>query len=289
MKIFADGTPPPEAWAAQVREARVPERPKADRAGAKRVNIIFEGYLLGLRVGKMSMTAFIGPDQYEVSSAMRTTGVASLISNTTQRAHTVGRFEDGAPVPLFHAFGDYKKGETPQLVELSYDAGENRVGMWSSPQRRMRYFVGPDDIDGAVDPMSALLEVGMTTAGAAMEPCGQTAKVFDGRRRYDLRLEPDALVELRDRKDRYNGRAYKCRVRYVQLAGFKPHVLKEDTGETRAFMYFADFKDGIRLPVRAEVRGRFGGLTLIARDIRIVDVEPTDVAAEDGDDGGDAS
>lgn len=274
MSLFADDAPPPEEWASQLKAGQLEPRPAADRTGAKRVNIIFEGYLLGLRVGKMSLTAYMGPDEYEVHSLMRTAGVAALITNTQQRAFTVGGFEDGAVEPVFHAFTDRKKGETPQFVELTYDEGENRVGMWSQPQRRMRHFVGPEDIEGAVDPMSGLVQVGMRLAGASLAPCGQTAKIFDGRRRYDLRLEPVDLVELRDRDDRYNGRAYRCRVRYEQLAGFKPDVIQEDTDRTKAYMYFADFEGGVRLPVRAEVHGRFGGLTLIARDIRVQDWEP---------------
>ena len=75
---------------------------------------------------------------------------------------------------------------------------------------------------------------------SASKPCGETVRVFDGRRRYNiefswLRDEPVKLEGL------YSGNAHVCQLHYNQIAGFKPKILKEGRALPPAFGWFAEF------------------------------------------------
>jgi len=268
----ADAAGDDRVWAVEIADTRSEDAADVDLAGAKRVDVIFEGYFLGVRVGKMSLNGLIGPRGYELSTKMRTTGVVSLVANTKQWGYSAGRIGPDGPVPLVHQFEDHKRGETPQKTQLDFRRDDGRIRMWADPPRRLRDYVGPDDVVGAVDPLSGVLQAGLALGGTGETPCSQTARMFDGRRRFDMRLEPDSIVELSGPGERYQGRAYKCRVRYDQIAGFKEKNVKEDTGEIEAYMYFADLPEhGVRVPVKAVVENGLASVTLLARDISVRD------------------
>jgi hypothetical protein len=75
---------------------------------------------------------------------------------------------------------------------------------------------------------------------SAASPCGTSAPVFDGRRRYnieftDLRDEP---VKLEN--GLFTGKAHLCQLHYNQIAGFKPKILKEGRELPPAFAWLAE-------------------------------------------------
>ena len=50
--------------------------------------------------------------------------------------------------------------------------------------------------------------------------------MFDGRRRYDIEMTKVKDVDIRMDNGLYPGKGVQCDVRYHQLAGFRPSVLK---------------------------------------------------------------
>ena len=60
---------------------------------------------------------------------------------------------------------------------------------------------------------------------SSAKPCGDTVRVFDGRRRYDIELKYEGQDKLKSDSG-YSGPAVKCTVTYKQLAGFKPNLNK---------------------------------------------------------------
>jgi hypothetical protein len=56
--------------------------------------------------------------------------------------------------------------------------------------------------------------------------CSVTAPVFDGRRRYDIEMGKIRDIGIKMDNGFYPGKGLDCEVRYHQLAGLRPRVLR---------------------------------------------------------------
>src|SRR5262249_24038804 len=75
---------------------------------------------------------------------------------------------------------------------------------------------------GVTDPMTgSLLRVPGTGDPLTPEACTQTTSVFDGRMRYDLKLEFRRIENIKVEKG-YQGPALVCAITFVPIAGYVP-------------------------------------------------------------------
>ena len=100
-------TPPIEEWAVTLADGRDHDDVEINLAGAKKIDALFEAYLVGVRIGKLSLDGVIGPNGYDVATKMRTTGVVSLVANTKQWARSRGAVSNDGPAPIIHDFEDH--------------------------------------------------------------------------------------------------------------------------------------------------------------------------------------
>ena len=122
---------------------------------------------------------------------------------------------------------DINRTGKKQEVSLTYDSG-NPPRLYADPAYSTTgYEVKPDDTESTFDPLSAVMFI-VSGAGAGANPCAVTAPVFDGRRRYDIEMTKVKDVDIKMDNGLYAGNGLLCEVRYHQLAGFKPRVLKDN-------------------------------------------------------------
>jgi len=97
-------------------------------------------------------------------------------------------------------------------------------------------------------------------------PCARTIPVFDGRRRYDIRLEYIGEESLgMNASSVYGGIAVKCRVYFQQVAGFS-RKWNEDNPQpdTPTIIWLIRLEEaGTWLPVRAEGASSWGSLSAV--------------------------
>ena len=192
----------------------------------------------GIPFGKTSYAARFADNGYAASSHFETSGIVSLFWQATIDASASGRVTSTALTPArYDSF--YRRGDTKkERVEVTFD-GHGATTFAAPPYDTTKYPVSDAEKREAADPMSAIT---LVLAGVHVDqanPCGTVAPVFDGRRRYNIefsyvRDEPVNLGML------YNGSAHLCRLRYKQIAGFKPKILKEGAAFPPIYGDFAE-------------------------------------------------
>ena len=188
--------------------------------------------------GQTSYEARFANGGYAASSHFETSGIVSLFWQAIIDASTSGRFAADAVAPLkydsFYRRGNSKK----ERVVVMFD--RNGVTTFADPPYdTTKYPVSDAQKREGIDPMSAITLVLTAVTADRANPCGTVAPVFDGRRRYNIeftyvRDEPVNLGAL------YNGAAHLCQLRYKQIAGFKPKILKEGAAFPPVYGDFAE-------------------------------------------------
>ena len=81
--------------------------------------------------------------------------------------------------------------------------------------------------------------------------------MFDGRRRYDIEMTKVRDVDIKMDNGLYTGKGVECEVRYHQLAGFRPRVLKANESFPLINAWFATFPSQV---ARTQLRGSGAGV-----------------------------
>jgi hypothetical protein len=186
----------------------------------------YEVSLGGLVIGKGNWTVAITEDAYSATVSGKTTGLLASIGGGSGTATATGRMAAGQFVPVNYVtsilYG--KKNETIRIAL----AGGNIKDSSITPEPP----VNPDRIPvtdvhrrGVTDPMTgSLLRVAGTGNPVGPEACRNNVSIFDGRMRYDLRLEYRRMETITAEKGYkgYQGPAVVCAVFFTPIAGYVP-------------------------------------------------------------------
>jgi hypothetical protein len=191
-----------------------------------RLTAAYEVSLGGLVIGKGNWTIAITEDAYSATVSGKTTGLLASIGGGSGTATATGRMVAGQFVPVNYVtsilYG--KKNETIRIAL----AGGNIKDSSITPEPP----VNPDRIPvtdvhrrGVTDPMTgSLLRVAGTGNPVGPEACRNNVSIFDGRMRYDLRLEYRRMETITAEKGYkgYQGPAVVCAVFFTPIAGYVP-------------------------------------------------------------------
>ena len=121
----------------------------------------------------------------------------------------------------------------------------------------------------SLDPISAVLALALANKkDANFQNCQGSLKVFDGKQRYNLRLEAQGKEKIRTKA--YKGLATRCYVWYVPIAGFNADDLNDPGYEKPVIMWLADEPfAGLRLPVKFSYKLDFATAVVEARSINV--------------------
>jgi hypothetical protein len=206
----------------------------------------------GFNLGNAEINAQFDRNEYELAAAIRTDGIADQFFATSFDLTSQGQFRAGSVRPA-QFVSTYASEDSGRTVQLTYGSGipemvaEPAYGDGFGPHIR------PTDIQRTQDPLSALL---VPTVTENANPCERSLPLFDGRRRYDLRLSADGETNLTSDDGGYSGPAVRCAVRMMPIAGY----------ERKTLIKLLQAQDSIRVwvPVRLTMRTPFGGAILRA-------------------------
>ena len=188
-----------------------------------RLEAQYEATLAGVPVGKGAWNIDIGDDQYSASAFGGTSGILKAFASGSGTGAAQGRVVNGALVATNYSASTTttKKSEAIHMTLVNGNVKE--FGIEPEPP------VDPDRIPvteaqrkNVYDPMTAtLLRVPGTADPLTPEACHGAAAIFDGRMRYELKLDFKRMDTVRAEKG-YRGPVVVCAVYFSPIAGYIP-------------------------------------------------------------------
>lgn len=183
----------------------------------------YEATLAGIEVGKGAWVIDITDDGYAAAANGATSGVMQAFSRGHGSGETQGRIVNGQFVPMNYMASttSAKKTETIRITLANGNVKESSI----EPDQP----VDPDRIPvtdahrrGVIDPMTgSFLRVPGTADPMSADSCRVTTPIFDGRMRYDLRLEYKRTEQVKADKG-YQGPALVCGIYFTPISGYIP-------------------------------------------------------------------
>src|SRR5258708_5631161 len=176
-----------------------------------RLDAQYEASLSGIPVGKGSWTVEIGDDNFSAAAQGGTSGLLKAFSGGTGTGASQGKVVNGALVASAYTATTTtaKKSETIRLALINGNIKEFSIEP-EPPVDPDRIVVTDAHRKNVYDPMTgSMLRVPGTADLMSPDSCRTAAGIFDGRLRYDLRLEFKRIETVKAERG-YHGPAIVC-------------------------------------------------------------------------------
>jgi hypothetical protein len=233
-----------------------------------RLDAQYEATLAGIPVGKGTWTIEIGDDAFSASAQGGTAGLLKAFSGGTGSGASQGRVVNGALVANAYTATTttQKKSETIRLSLANGGVKEFSIDP-VPPVDADRIPVTEAHRRGVLDPMTgSMLRVAGNGELLSPDSCRTGTGIFDGRLRYDLKLDYKRMETVKAEKG-YHGPALVCAIYFTPVAGYIPDrpVIKYLAQERKmeiAFVPVAGTR--ILVPFRLTIPTPFGPAMLEA-------------------------
>lgn len=245
-------------------------------AAGTTVEATYAATLAGFPVGAGDLTfSATEAGDWRADVAAQVKGLAQIVANRQATASASGH---AAAKMLVSKDYDLRidGGAEPNHVDMSF-AGPNVKSVEATelhyPGWDRRVPLLAEHKKGVIDPLGAFV----LPLAAGQDPmdkanCDRTARVFDGRVRYDLRMTYGTRMEVQGKGNGYAGPALVCAVAYRPIAGFRPLSPEEEKFERNLeFSIWFVPAGGARMmiPYKVVVGTPFGLLQVYAHAFRV--------------------
>jgi hypothetical protein len=240
---------------------------------ASRLEVAMTLYAGGITMGHMDLDTTLRGGEYHTVSNLQTSGVINTFWQSEIQATSSGKLGAKNFLPgLYDSFYTGRAGKK-QEVSLTYENGAP-PRLYADPVYSSTGFeVKPEDTKNTLDPLSAVTLIFSGLSADAGNPCAVTAPIFDGRRRYDIEITKVKDVDIRLDSGLYQGKAVQCDLRYHQIAGFRPRVLKENEKFPLIHAWFVTLPSQVghnyAVPVRIWAETKYGVLAILASQVKV--------------------
>ena len=236
-------------------------------------------YAAGITIGKVDMDATIRGDDYHVVSNLETSGVVNAFWQSQIQATSSGKIDSKSFQPSLYDSFYTGRSDKKQEVSLTYQSGDPPHLYADPPYSMTGYEVASDAQKSTFDPLSAVMFLTSGVGAKADNPCGVTAPVFDGRRRYNIEMSKIKDTTISMDNGLYKGRAVLCSIRYHQIAGFKPNILKQSESFPAIQAWVALMPSTITgrnyiVPLRVWANTQYGLVAVVTTQLKIDGVAP---------------
>ncbi|WP_442895002.1 DUF3108 domain-containing protein [Bradyrhizobium sp. AZCC 1578] len=227
-----------------------------------RLDAHYEATLAGIPVGKGSWTIEIGDDVFSASAQGGTAGLLKAFSGGTGSGASQGRIVNGALVANAYTATTttQKKSETIRISLANGGVKDFSIDP-APPVDPGRIPVTDAHRKSVLDPMTgSLLRVPGNGEVLAPDSCRTGAGIFDGRMRYDLKLDYKRMETVKAEKG-YHGPALVCAIYFNPVAGYIPDrpVIKYLANERRIEITFVPIAGTrVLVPFRMTIPTPFG-------------------------------
>jgi hypothetical protein len=183
----------------------------------------YEVTLAGIPVGRGTWSIDIAEDHYSATVSGATVGLLKAISGGHGNGTAQGRIVNGqlAPVAYTATSETSKKAETIRIALAGWNVTDSSITP-EPPVDEARIPVTEAHRRGVFDPMTGSM-IRVPGAGDLVTPeaCKSAAAIFDGRMRYNLRLEYRRMETVKAEKG-YRGPAVVCGIFFTPVSGYVP-------------------------------------------------------------------
>jgi hypothetical protein len=207
-----------------------------------RLDARYEATLAGIPVGKGAWTIDISDDQFTAAASGGTAGLLKAFAGGTGTGAAQGRVVNGALVATNYSASTTTSKKTEAIHMILSGGTVREYGIEPEPP------VDPERIPvtdahrrGVFDPMTgSMLRVPGSGDPLSPDACRTGAAIFDGRMRYDLKLDYKRMETVRAEKG-YQGPVVVCAVYFSPIAGYIPDraVIKYLTAQRNIEVAFA--------------------------------------------------
>ena len=183
----------------------------------------YEATLAGIPVGRGAWNIEISEDQFSASAVGGTAGLLKAFASGSGAGASQGRVVNGALVSTNYSASTTTSKKTEAIhmvlnngtikefaIEPEPPVDPNRIPVTEAHKR------------GVFDPMTgSMLRVPGTADPLSPEACHASAAVFDGRMRYDLKLDFKRMETVKAEKG-YHGPVVVCAIYFSPVAGYIP-------------------------------------------------------------------
>jgi hypothetical protein len=188
-----------------------------------RLEARYEATLAGVPVGKGAWNIDIADDSFSASAFGGTAGLLKAFASGSGTGAAQGRVVNGALVSSNYSASTTTSKKTETIHMVLTNGNVKEFAIEPTPP------VDPDRIPvtdalrrGVFDPMTgSMLRVPGNGDPLGPEACRTGAPVFDGRMRYDLKLDFKRMETVRAEKG-YQGPVVVCAIYFVPVAGYIP-------------------------------------------------------------------
>jgi hypothetical protein len=188
-----------------------------------RLDAQYEATLSGIPVGKGSWTIEIGDEAFSASAQGGSSGLLKAFSGGSGTGASQGRVVNGALIANAYTATTTtsKKSETVRLVIANGGVKDFSIDP-EPPVDADRIVVTDAHRKNVLDPMTGSM-IRVPGAGDPLSPeaCRVGTGIFDGRLRYDLKLDFKRMETVKAERG-YHGPAVVCAVYFTPVAGYIP-------------------------------------------------------------------
>lgn len=183
----------------------------------------YEATLSGIPVGRGAWNIDIQDEVFSAAASGGTTGILKSFASGSGTGASQGRVVNGALVATAYQASTTTSKKTEE-IHITLDKGNvKEFGIIPEPPVDAdRIVVTEAHRRGVFDPMTASL-VRVSGSGDPLSPeaCHGSAPVFDGRMRYELKLDFKRMETVKAEKG-YHGPVVVCALYFVPVAGYIP-------------------------------------------------------------------
>jgi len=188
-----------------------------------RLDARYEATLAGIPVGKGAWTIDISDDAFTAAASGGTSGLLKAFAYGSGTGAAQGRVVNGALVGTNYTASTTTSKKTEAIHMVLANGNVKEYGIVPEPP------VDPDRLPvtdahrrGVYDPMTgSMLHVAGTGDVLTPDACRTGAAIFDGRMRYDLKLDFKRMETVKAEKG-YQGPVVVCAIYFSPVAGYIP-------------------------------------------------------------------
>ena len=195
----------------------------APAAAQGKLEAQYEASLAGIPVGRGAWNIDIQDDVFSAAASGGTTGILKSFAGGSGTGASQGRIVNGALVATAYQASTTTSKKTEE-IHITLDKGNvKEFGIIPEPPVDADRIVVTDaHRKGVFDPMTAsLVRVSGTGDVLSADACHGSAAVFDGRMRYELKLDFKRMENVKAEKG-YHGQVVVCSLYFVPIAGYIP-------------------------------------------------------------------
>jgi hypothetical protein len=188
-----------------------------------RLEARYEATLAGIPVGKGAWTIEIADDQFSAAASGGTAGLLKAFSGGSGTSASQGRIVNGALVPTGYTATTVtaKKSESIRMALVNGYVKDFAIDP-EPPVDADRIPVTDAQRHGVFDPMTgSMLRVPGNGELMGPDACHAGQAIFDGRMRYELKLDFKRVESVRAEKG-YQGPAVVCAIYFQPVSGYIP-------------------------------------------------------------------